>query len=127
MDGLYRDILLDHYKNSPYKGAVERPDFSSRVVNASCGDEVVLQARFEGGSAVHVAFEGVGCVISQAASSLLCGHIKSKNRAFIQSVDSQTMLTLIQMDVGPVRLKCVLLPLQALQAGMAEYTANKKG
>ena len=121
---LYQEELLDHYRHPRHKGRLMHPDFTSGQHNPSCGDSVCFEGKFSNGFLVEVGFDGVGCVISQAAASLLAELVKDKSIEQITVLTSQDMLTLIGMDLGPTRLKCALLSLYALQEGVATYCAR---
>ena len=121
---VYQEILLDHFKHPRHKGVLEHADFSSGQHNPSCGDMVSMQGIVRDGMLANVAFEGKGCVISMATASLLCEAACGQKLAIISAYDVDFVLNLIGMQLGPNRLQCALLPLQALQAGVYEY--NKK-
>jgi nitrogen fixation NifU-like protein len=121
---LYQEELLDHYRNPRHKGRLVQPHFKSGQHNPSCGDSVCFEGKFENGFLVEIAFDGVGCVISQAAASMLAEQVKEKPLEYIVALNSQTIVVLIGMDLGPTRLKCALLSLYALQEGVAAYCAQ---
>jgi len=112
---------MDHYRFPRHRGRVDNPDFVSQELNPSCGDAVCLSGRFEGDALIAVAFEGTGCVISQAAASLLMQACHGKPRAYLASLTKELMVELVGIELGPTRLKCALLPLQALHQGLAMY------
>jgi nitrogen fixation NifU-like protein len=85
---------------------------------------VCFEGKFENGFLVEIAFDGVGCVISQATASLLAEHVKEKPLELILALNTQTIVALIGMDLGPTRLKCALLSLYALQEGVTTYCAQ---
>ncbi len=76
LDELYQEILLDHYKHPRNKGRVEKADLSVDLKNPFCGDEIQLTVRFDQDKISDMAFEGHGCVISQASASLMTEKIK---------------------------------------------------
>ena len=119
---LYKDELLDHYRFAPYRGTLLHPDFSSGQYNPSCGDTVSIQAKIANGTLVQVAFEGSGCVISQASASMVTTLVKDKTLAYLESLTSQDIQNLLGIQLGPTRLKCALLSLYAWQEGLREYT-----
>jgi len=118
---IYHDLLTDHYRNPRNKGRLEKPDFASAQFNPSCGDSVLFEGSIRDGRLTAVAFEGAGCVISQAAASLLSEKVIGKTLETIQKLDTAFMKELVGIPLGPVRLKCALLPLQALQDGITRY------
>lgn len=115
---LYRYELMDHYKNPRNHGLLVNADFVSREHNPSCGDAVTVSGQCKDGILVAVGFEGVGCVISLAAASLLFEFCKNKSCAEIATFDKDIIVRLLGIDIGPTRLRCALLPLQALQQGV---------
>ena len=121
---LYKEELTDHYRNPRNKGTLQEPDFASIQHNPSCGDSISWQGRIQAGIITALAFEGKGCVISQGASSMLSGAVLGQSRAYIMQLDSVFMRELIGLELGPTRLRCVLLPLEALQQGIIAYQSS---
>lgn len=122
---LYQQELLDHYHHSPFKGVLSDADFSSQEYNPSCGDRVSISVRMSNGVVEQIAFEGAGCVISQAAASLLCQASMGRTLDQIKALDADFMLNLVRIPLGPTRLKCALLSLQALHQGIVSYTCRE--
>ncbi|EKD48383.1 MAG: hypothetical protein ACD_64C00342G0003 [uncultured bacterium] len=120
MISLYQERILDYYRNPRNRGTLSSPDFSSGMVNPSCGDAVSIQGTVKGDRVELCLFEGKGCVISQAMASMLTQQVVGKTIADIQNMDAEYMLSLLGMDLGPTRLKCALLPLEALKKGLSE-------
>jgi len=118
---LYKQEILDHYRFPRHKGRLVQPDFSSGQHNPSCGDQVSFEAKLSNGHIVEIAFDGVGCVISQATASMVAQLVKDKPISFIIALTSEDILTLIGMDLGPTRLKCALISLYALQQGLRSH------
>ncbi len=123
---IYQQELLDHYHHSPHRGALVNPDFASQEYNPSCGDKVSFAGRIESNLLIEVGFEGSGCVISQAAASLLAHKAMGATLDNILALNTDYMINLIGITLGPTRLKCALLPLQALQQGVHTYSATKQ-
>jgi len=118
---IYHDLLTDHYRNPRNRGRLAKPDFASAQFNPSCGDSVLFEGHIRDGTLVAVAFEGAGCIISQAAASLLSEAVIEKTLKEILALNATFMRELVGIPLGPVRLKCALLPLQALQDGITRY------
>lgn len=118
---IYQQELLDHYHHSPYRGILDDPDFSSDEYNPSCGDKISFQGNIKENVVKDIAFNGSGCVISQAVASLLAHKTKNNSIDFVDSLDSQSIITMIGISLGPTRLKCALLPLHALKQGIKNY------
>jgi nitrogen fixation protein NifU and related proteins len=118
---LYQDTLLDHYRFPRHKGKLVQPDFTSGQHNPSCGDQVSFEAKLANGLISEIAFDGVGCVISQATSSMLAELVKDKSIGYVIGLKTADILNLISIDLGPTRLKCALLSLYALQEGLQNH------
>ena len=118
----YKDELLDHYRFARNRGTLLQPDFSSGQYNPSCGDQVSMQARIANGYLVAIAFQGSGCVISQACASMVTELVKDKAVSYLESLTSKDIQELLGIQLGPTRLKCALLSLYALQEGLREYS-----
>ncbi len=126
MNQLYQQQLMDHYHNPRNQGTLDNADFKSGVLNPSCGDSVAMAGIVENRRLIIVMFQGSGCVISQATASLLTENVKGKLIDDIMVLDRHWIAQLIGMELGPVRLKCALLPLQALQEGIVHYQKIKE-
>ena len=118
---LYQDVLIDHYRNPRNRGVIEHPDFRSGEDNPSCGDSVSMYGRVEDGRLIVVSFEGTGCVISQAAASMLTEKVVGQRLDAIMKLDAAFMRNLVGIELGPTRVRCALLALEALQKGIQEY------
>ena len=118
---IYQELLLDHYRYSRNRGSLARPDFFSKQYNPSCGASVQFAGSISGETIKEVVFEGQGCVISQATASMLTEIVKNKALHEIHLLDKDFILRMIGMQLGPIRIKCALLPLIALQEGIATY------
>jgi nitrogen fixation NifU-like protein len=118
MDDLYREVILDHYKNPRHRGTLDPHDFSYEDENPLCGDKLRIDVRLDEQQRVaDVAFSGRGCAISQAAASLLTDSILGKSLEEIKQLSKDDILDLLGIELGPVRLKCALLSLKVLKAG----------
>lgn len=125
MDVVYNQKLLDYYQFPRHKGTLAKPDINSGMHNPSCGDSVVFQATLAGQMLCSVAFQGAGCVISQATASLLCEQIAGKSMAEVKALTVEDIVQLIDMPLGPNRMKCALLGLQAMHQGIIRYEQEK--
>jgi nitrogen fixation NifU-like protein len=119
MDDLYREIIIERYKNPAYKGTLEPNDISFEDENPLCGDHIRIDLRMDkDGKVAEAAFSGHGCAISQASADLLLESIIGKNLDEVKALNRQDILDNLGIDLGPVRLKCALLPLKVLKAGV---------
>lgn len=119
MDDFYRDEILEHYTHPHHYGRLENPDISHEESNPLCGDRVRFDLLLEGdGQTVRdVRFSGVGCAISKASASMLSDLILGKTLREIRSLTREDVLEELGLELGPVRLKCALLPLKVVKAG----------
>jgi nitrogen fixation NifU-like protein len=118
MDALYREAILDHYKHPRNKGHLDSPSISHFDHNPFCGDEITLELKIQDGVVVQAAFDGRGCAISQASASMMTEEIIGKTLDELKGWSKDDILDLLGIEIGPVRLKCALLPLKALKAGV---------
>jgi nitrogen fixation NifU-like protein len=123
MDDMYREIILEHNRNPHNAGTLEHPDISYEDTNPLCGDRVRIDLTVENGIITDVRFKGRGCAISQASASLLTDEIKGRSLDEVRALGKDDVLDLIgiPLDKNPVRIKCALLPLKTLKAGVYEY------
>src|SRR5215207_990919 len=105
---MYREVILDHYKNPRGHGVLEDADTKAEGVNPLCGDEVTISVAFddEGETIRDVMFEGRGCAISQASTSMLMEMVKGKTAAEVATLPKEDLLEEIGIELSPVRLKC---------------------
>jgi nitrogen fixation NifU-like protein len=117
---LYREVILDHYKSPRNHGLLEPHDAFAEGQNPLCGDEVSIFVRFgdDGDTIDEVAFEGRGCAISQAATSMLTEMVQGKTATTVASLDKQELLDEIGIPLTPVRLKCAMLGLTTLKVAL---------
>jgi nitrogen fixation NifU-like protein len=116
MDDLYRDEILEHYREPHNFGTLEHPDASYEGNNPLCGDRITMMLTVDDAGAVtDVAFSGRGCAISQASASLLTDEIKGRPVSELETMKNQDILDLLGIEISPARLKCALLSLDTLQ------------
>jgi nitrogen fixation protein NifU and related proteins len=119
MDDLYRDLIIDHYKNPQYRGHLDPNDIHFEDDNPLCGDHIEITLRVdEAGKVADGRFDGKGCAISQASADLLIESILGKPVEEVKKLSKQDVLDLLGIELGPVRLKCALLSLKVLKAGV---------
>ena len=121
-DQLYREIILDHYKNPRGHGVIEDADAEAEGMNPLCGDEVTISVAFgeDGETIDEVKFSGRGCAISQAATSMLMEMAKGKTATQVATMPRDELLDEIgvQLQQNPTRLKCALLGLTTLKVAL---------
>ncbi|HME81077.1 MAG TPA: SUF system NifU family Fe-S cluster assembly protein [Candidatus Eremiobacteraceae bacterium] len=119
MDELYRDFILDHYRNPRNAGTLENADASFEDINPLCGDKIRMDLKIDDGVVTDVKFKGRGCAISQASASLLTEQIKGKTLAEISKLGKEDVLENVGINISAARLKCALLGLKVLKLALA--------
>jgi nitrogen fixation protein NifU and related proteins len=121
MDDLYRDEILEHYRQPHNFGTLEHPDAVHEGHNPLCGDRITMMLSIaEDGTVRDVAFSGRGCAISQASASLLTDEIRGRRVSDVEGLTSQDILDLLGIEISPARLKCALLSLDTLQRALRD-------
>jgi nitrogen fixation NifU-like protein len=120
MDELYRDVILDHYKNPRGHGEMQEPDAQADGLNPLCGDEVSIFVSFaeDGDTIEEVKFQGRGCAISQASTSMLTEMVKGRSAVAVAAMNREELLEEVGIPLTPVRLKCALLGLGVLKVAL---------
>lgn len=130
LEDLYRDVILDHYRNPRHRRPLEHPHATAEGVNPLCGDEVTVELSFEGDRVSDVAVTGQGCSISQSSASMMSEAITGKTRAEIAEIAELFHQMMTSEDEGaagldPDRPGAVLGDLEALQ-GVRKYPVRIK-
>jgi len=142
VESMYREIILDHYKNPQHRGLPSEFDAEVHHVNPTCGDEVTLRVRVAGGTITELGWEGEGCSISQASTSVMSGLVTGKpvedalelQQKFLELMQSRGEAELTDADEDeledavafegvskyPARVKCALLGWMAMKSAVAE-------
>ena len=121
-DELYRENILDHYKHPRNRGTLEKPDITYEDANPLCGDQLRIDIAVEDGRIAQIRHSGHGCSISQAAASMLCERMEGRPLEEVKSLTRDDVLEMLGIELGPVRLKCALLALKTLKAGVYGIT-----
>lgn len=130
LEELYREVILDHYRNPRNRGHLDSPDATAQGVNPLCGDEINIELKFSDGVVSDVAVEGQGCSISQSSASMMTEAITGKTREQIEQLISKfrQMMSLDEGDdpgLDPERPGSVLGDIEALQ-GVRKYPVRIK-
>jgi len=123
VNDLFRENIMDHHRHPRCHGTIENPDLTFEDANPLCGDRIRMDFRVRDGVLETVRFSGHGCSISQAAASMLCEHVEGRTLDEIKNLGREDVLEMLGIDLGPVRLKCALLALKTLKAGI--YGVNQ--
>ena len=126
MDNLYRDFILEHYRNPHNQGVLDPHDLHYADSNPTCGDEMSMTLRLapDQRTVEDVAFEGRGCAISQASASILTDELRGKTVDELVAMDPQELLDELGVPIGPARLKCALLSYKTLQGALSGGVAE---
>ncbi len=117
-DSIYREIILEHSKNPRNRGTLDPADFTYEDVNPMCGDEIRIDVRVEDDRVSKIRFSGRGCAVSQASASILTEMAEGKSLAEVKRIGKDELLDEIGIPVSPARMKCALLGLKVLKAGV---------
>ena len=113
---LYSEIILDYFKYPRNKGPLENANYQATELNPLCGDKISIQLKVnQEGKIEKVNYEGDGCAISQAATSMLTEILPGKSIEEVKNMDNQEVYNLIQVPISPARVKCALLGLVAVK------------
>lgn len=143
LDELYREVILDHFKNSSHSGDLPGAHIKAEGTNPLCGDEVTFYLTIGDGRVARARFQSKGCVISQAASSMLAGQLEGKTlndatrliaamKGLMQgqdpdpSVDLGDLEALAGVRKFPVRVKCAALSWNVVEQGLQDYRAGHR-
>jgi nitrogen fixation NifU-like protein len=117
---MYRQQILDHYKNPRNYGEIEEPTFSHTGENPSCGDTIQVDVVLADDEKTieQVAFSGDGCAISQASASMLTQKLREKTVDELEAMDTDDVTEMLGVDISPMRIKCAVLARQVAQDGV---------
>jgi nitrogen fixation NifU-like protein len=125
---MYRQQILDHYKNPRNYGDLDDPTFSHVGENPLCGDEIRVEVQLDedGETIEYAAFTGDGCAISQASASMLTDELRGLTLDELAALDREDVTDLLGVDVSPMRVKCAVLSEKVAQDGAAIYEGEKE-
>lgn len=124
-ESLYREIILDHYRNPQNKGSLDPADYTYEDTNPLCGDEIRIDMRVNDGIVSEIAFSGRGCAISQASASMLTEMVKGQPLDEVKALTKEDLLEELEIPLSPARLKCALLSLKVLKAGIYGVSSDE--
>ncbi|HYI25315.1 MAG TPA: SUF system NifU family Fe-S cluster assembly protein [Thermomicrobiales bacterium] len=117
-NSIYREIILEHYKNPSNRGTLDPCDYSYQDVNPLCGDEIRIDVRVADDHISEIRFSGRGCAVSQASTSILTEMVQGKSLDEVKAIGRDDLLDEIGIPVSPARMKCAMLGLKVLKAGI---------
>ena len=124
-DGIYRENIIDHYKNPHNKGLIKNADIKFTENNPLCGDVITITMKVKGKNIEDLKFEGRGCAISQAAASMMTDELKGKALEEASGFTREKVIGMLGIEIGPVRTKCAVLGMVAMKEGIKEFQKNK--
>jgi len=124
---IYSNVLLDHFRNPRNYGSLPSPDVTYEEVNPLCGDRVRIELKIRDGRIEAARFAGDGCAISIAAASILTELVLDADIDHGAVISSEKLLSSLESDIKPSRMKCVMLPLEALRSCVKYYKQLKVG
>lgn len=121
MSDIYRDIVIDHYKNPRNVGEIHDATIHGHEDNMVCGDTIDLFIKFNNKNTVEqITWKGNGCALSQASASLLSEQLKGKTRAEVEEFSDDDILQIVGTSLSPSRKKCATLSVASLRQGFAK-------
>lgn len=117
-DSLYREAIMDHFRNPRNKGSLDPADFTYEDVNPLCGDEIRIDMRTDGERITDIKFSGRGCAISQAAASILTEMVEGETLDAVKAISRDDLLEELGVPISPARMKCAMLGLKVMKAGI---------
>ncbi|MBI2625358.1 MAG: iron-sulfur cluster assembly scaffold protein [Candidatus Nealsonbacteria bacterium] len=120
MDSIYKEIILEYYKNPKNYGRIKKPTSSAFLANPLCGDKIRIDVILKKGKVREIKFSGDGCAISQASASLLTEYSKQKKATILKKIGPKKVLQMLGIKIGPARLKCALLPLEVFKKAISK-------
>jgi nitrogen fixation protein NifU and related proteins len=125
MDDIYRQYILEHYREPRNHGHLDNPDVHAADTNPLCGDRVEIDLKLEGDRVSAVRFAGRGCAISQASASMLTEKIEDATLDELKALTPDDVLEMLGIEIGPARQRCALLSLRVLHQGIGgPYTGR---
>lgn len=125
MSEIFEERVLYHYEHPSNRGVIEEAQVKHREINTLCGDQVTIYALLEDSKIKDIKFQGVGCAISMASTSMLTEKVKGMDIAEVLKLGQKDVLEMLGIEsLSPMRIKCAMLGLRTLQKGIVEYMSR---
>jgi len=125
MSGIYREQLMEHFKNPKNRGKIDDAQVEVTQNNPMCGDVISMQLKVKDGIIENVVFDGSACAVTIAASSVLTDALKGKSLKEAKKMSKDKLLDLLGVELTTSRIKCASLPLEAVQTLIKNYESGK--
>lgn len=125
MDDIYKENIIDHYRNPRNFGQLKKTTVSHEEINSLCGDRIRMDLLIENDQVIDIKFSGVGCAVSLASASMLTEIVWKIKISGAGKITKDTVLELLSIPFTPTRLKCALLPWEVLQKALQKYRSKK--
>lgn len=122
---IYQENILDHNQHPRNKGQLKGASFSYAYRNPSCGDRIEIHVKIVNGRVSGMTFDGIGCAVSTASTSIMTEQVTGKSIADIQAMTKQDVFSYLGIPISPGRETCALLPLLSLHNGLKQYNEHK--
>jgi nitrogen fixation NifU-like protein len=116
---LYGDVIRERWRRPRFRGELAAATATAEDVNPLCGDRVRMQLRVEGGRVRAARFAGDSCAICTASADVVAELVEGRSRGEAAALGAGDVLTVLQADVRPTRMRCVTLPLTVLGKALA--------
>ena len=123
---MYREYILQHYRHPRNYGELPEPDIEHEDDNPLCGDQVHIDVVLEDDRIAQIGFKGKGCAISQASTSILTEKVKGKTLDEVKQLTKEDIFAWLRIPISPMRVKCAVLGLMVLQAGIHRYERDRR-
>lgn len=126
MQDIYREYLMQHFKNPHNRGIIDSPTVEIVQKNPMCGDIISMQINVSKNVIEDIKFDGAACAVTTASSSILTDAIKGKTLEEVKNIQKEDLMDMLGIDLTTSRVKCAMLPLEAVKNLIREYESRQK-